>query len=103
LASYLVIHTPIVDEEGAAQKPSDLLGLARAATEPRADPRWIKTWSPDLNDDRLFTFWEADNSAEIVAVLQRFGFLDNMTAQPIRVREWGPVDVLASQAEHLAE
>lgn len=99
MASYLVIHTPREEEEGVARKPSDLVGLARAATEPRANPRWIKTWSPDLHDDRLFTLWDADNGAEILAVLERFGFLDNMSAVPIRVREWGPVDVLASQAE----
>lgn len=99
MASYLVIHTPIPEEEGVARKPSDLVGLARAATAPRANPRWIRTWSPDLHDDRFFTFWEAENAAEIEAMLARFGFLDNMTAQPIRVREWGPVDVLA-EATH---
>ena len=103
MATYLVIHTPVEEEDGVARKPSDLVGLARAAAEPRANPRWIKTWSPDLHDDRLFTLWEADNGAEIVAVLERFGYLDNMTALPIRVREWGPVDVLASQAEQPAE
>lgn len=99
MATYLVIHTPIDENEETARKPSDLLGLARAAAEPRANPRWIKTWSPDLHDDRLFTLWEAGNGAEILAVLERFGFLDNMSAVPIRVREWGPVDVLASQLD----
>ncbi len=99
MATYLVIHTPIEEEENVARKPSDLVGLARAATEARANPRWIKTWSPDLHDDRLFTLWEADNAAEIKAMLERFGFLNNMTSLPIRVNEWGPVDVLASEAE----
>lgn len=101
MATYLVIHAPISEEEGAVRKPSDLVGLARAATAPRANPRWIKTFSPDLHDDRLFTLWEADNAAEIEAVLERFGFLNDMTAAPIRVREWGPVDVLASEAEQV--
>lgn len=99
MASYLVIHAPVQEDDGAPRRPSDLLGLARAATAPRASPRWIKTWSPDLHDDRLFTLWEAENAAEIEAVLERFGFLNDMTATPIRVREWGPVDVLASEAE----
>ena len=101
MATYLVIHTPTeeTENESAPQKPSDMVGLARAATAPRANPRWIKTFSPDLHDERLFTLWEADNAAEIQAILERFGFLNNMTAQPIRVAEWGPVDILASEAE----
>jgi hypothetical protein len=99
MATYLVIHSPVEEGEQIPAKPSDLIGLARAATTARANPRWIKTWSPDLHDDRLFTLWEADNAAEIQAILERFGFLNNMTTQPIRVNEWGPVDVLASEAE----
>jgi hypothetical protein len=100
VSTYLVIHTPDPELESVARKPSDLVGLARSATAPRATPRWIKTWSPDLHDDRFFTLWEADNGAEIQAMLERFGFLDHMTATTIRVREWGPIDVLASEAEH---
>jgi hypothetical protein len=103
LATYLVIHTPTdeIENESEPQKPSDMVGLARVATAPRANPRWIKTFSPDLHDDRLFTLWEADNAAEIQAILERFGFLNNMTAQPIRVAEWGPVDILASEVEQI--
>lgn len=89
VATYLVIHTPIEVETEMARKPSDLLGLARAATEARANPRWLRTFSPDLHDDRIFTFWEADNAAEIQAMLERYGFLNDMTAQPIRVSESG--------------
>lgn len=99
MSTYLVIHTPDPEQESVAHKPSDMVGLARAATAPRANPRWIKTWSPDLHDERLFTLWEADNAAEIQAILERFGFLNHMTAQAIRVNEWGPVDILASQNE----
>lgn len=99
MATYLVIHTPDADQESITHQPSDMVGLARAATAPRANPRWIKTWSPDLHDERLFTLWEADNAAEIQAILERFGFLNHMTAQAIRVSEWGPVDILASQSE----
>jgi hypothetical protein len=103
MATYLVIHTPVEEAEGDAgpQKPSDMVGLARVATAPRANPRWIKTFSPDLHDDRFFTLWEADNAAEIQAILERFGFLNHMTTQPIRVQEWGPVDILASEAEQV--
>src|SRR5690349_9826159 len=99
VSSYLVIHTPDPEQEDVAHKPSDMVGLARAATAPRANPRWIKTWSPDLHDDRFFTLWEADNAAEIQAILERYGFLNHMTAHAIRVNEWGPVDVLASQSD----
>jgi hypothetical protein len=99
MATYLVIHTPIPEEESVARRPTNLLGLATAAAEPRANPRWLRTYSPDLHDDRIFTFWEADNAAEIQAMLERFGFLNDMTALPIRVNEWGPIDVLASAAE----
>jgi hypothetical protein len=98
VATYLVIHTPIASEEEIARKPSDLLGLAEMASQPRANPRWLRTYSPDLCDDRLFTLWEATNAAEIVATLEKFGFLDNMTAQPLRVNAWGPEDVLANGA-----
>jgi hypothetical protein len=93
----LVIHTPIESEELVARKPSDLAGLAQLALNERSSPRWLKTYSPDLHDDRLFTLWEAENAAEIAAVMEKFGFLDNMTATPLRVKEWGPADVLDSQ------
>lgn len=99
MATYLVVHTPNPEHETAAHRPSDLLGLAKASAEPRANPRWLRTFSPDLHDDRIFTFWEADNAAEIESMLERFGFLNDMTALPIRVSEWGPVDVLASATE----
>lgn len=99
MATYLVIHNPDPDRENEAGKPSDMVGMARFATAARANPRWIKTWSPDLHDERIFTLWEAENAAEIQAVLDRFGFLHEMTALPIRVQEWGPVDVLAAAPE----
>lgn len=63
-------------------------------------PRWIKTWTPDLNDDRLFSLWEALNAAEILEALEAFGFLDDMTAQALNVREWGPEDVLAAEGDN---
>ena len=94
MALYLVVHTPKDDDDHTIRPPTRLLDLARASTG-GSSPRWLKTWSPDLLDDRVFSLWEARDAAEIRAALERFGFLDHMTAQPLRVREWGPADVLA--------
>jgi hypothetical protein len=32
----------------------------------------------------------------VLSALAEFGFLDDMDAIPLRVREWGPEDVLAA-------
>ena len=96
MALYLVIHTPREDHEESPQAPTRMLDLAREAGAEGASPRWLKTWSPDLHDDRIFSLWEATNAAEITAALARFGYLDHMAAQPLRVQEWGPADVLAA-------
>ncbi|MGI9253669.1 MAG: hypothetical protein ACR2J8_07975, partial [Thermomicrobiales bacterium] len=58
--------------------------------------KWLRTWSPDLHDDRIVSMWEAESAAHIEAALERYHFLDDMDATPIRVREWGPEDVLAA-------
>jgi hypothetical protein len=97
VAVYLVVHGPKAVEEGAVRAPSRLLDLARASTDGETLPRWLRTWSPDLHDDRIFSLWEARDAAEIASALARFGFLDDMTAEPLRVREWGPEDVLAAE------
>lgn len=99
MARYLVIHEPDPSKERQVRPPTRLLDLARAASAPAARARWLKTWSPDLNDDRIVSLWEAESAADIQATLERFGFLDDMTATPLRVREWGPADVLAADAE----
>jgi hypothetical protein len=93
MARYLVIHTPI-DELESAAKPTDLLGLARRSVEGLPGPRWLRTWSPDLHDDRQFTLWEADNAAEIRAALTQFGFFPEADADILRVHDWGPDDVI---------
>ncbi len=98
MALYLVVHTPKATADETVRAPSRLADLARASLAADASPRWLKTWSPDLHDDRLFSLWEARAAAEITAALDRFGFLDDMTAQPLRVREWGPTDVLAAES-----
>ena len=94
MALYLVIHTPSEPEDDAVRAPSRLVELARAAGAEGASPRWLKAWSPDLHDDRIFSLWEAENAADITTAMGRYGFLDHMEAKPLRVQEWGPDDVL---------
>ena len=98
MALYLVVHTPRPDAEDAVRSPSRLLELARATGGELATPRWLRIWSPDLHDDRIFSLWEARDGDEIRAAMERFGFLDDMTAETLRVREWGPTEVLAAEA-----
>jgi hypothetical protein len=40
--------------------------------------------------------WEAGSADDIRTTIEIFGFLDDMDAQLIAVREWGPADVLAA-------
>ncbi len=97
MALYLVVHTPVADEDGGnavVQPPTRLRDLAEAATSDEAGPRWLKAWSPDLLDDRIFTLWDAASSDEVRSALEQYGFLNDLEAKPIRVREWGPEDVL---------
>ncbi len=98
MAEYLVIHTKREDE-GAVRPPSRMLALAQASVAGGGGARWIKTWSPDLHDDRIFSLWEAESAAQIEAALERYGFLDDMDATPLRVHAWGPEEVIAAQAE----
>lgn len=97
MALYLVIHTPRADEEETVHAPSRMTELAQASLPADASPRWLKTWSPDVHDDRIFSLWEAENAAEVNAALTRYGFLDQMDAQPLRVQEWGPAEILAAE------
>jgi hypothetical protein len=98
MATYLVIHEPKGEE---AEKPSEprpptrLEEMARDLSTPSSEPRWLKTWSPDLHDDRLFSLWEAIDAAAIHKAIEDYGFLDDFTAHPLRVQEWGPETVLA--------
>ena len=96
MALYLVVHTPIEGEVEAARPPTRLRDLAEASLRDSGSPRWLKTWSPDLHDDRIFTLWDARTADEVRAALVEFGFLDDMDATPLRVNEWGPEDVLAA-------
>lgn len=96
MALYLVVHTPVVEDDrnDVVQPPTRLRELAEAATSDVEGPRWLKAWSPDLLDDRIFTLWEAASSDEVRSALELYGFLNDLEATPIRVREWGPEDVL---------
>src|SRR5687767_9277954 len=95
MALYLVVHTPIDSDDATVRPPSAMAELARASVKGTASPRWLRTWSPDLHDDRIFSLWEAENAADITAMMGRYGFLDHMEAKPLRVQEWGPEEVLA--------
>ena len=78
--------------------PSRLLELARASIHDSSGVRWLKTWSPDLHDDRIFTLWEAASADQVRRALGEFNFLNDMDAVTFSVREWGPLDVIAEQA-----
>jgi hypothetical protein len=96
LAHYLVVHTPSDPEPELIRPPTRLKELAEASKTHGRSPRWLKTWSPDLHDDRIFTLWDAENAEQVRSALAEYGFLDDMDATPLRVREWGPDDVLAA-------
>src|SRR4051794_27638866 len=97
MAVYLVIHSPRPDAEREIRQPTRLRDLVDALSTAGTSPQWLKAWSPDLHDDRIFTLWEARSGDEIRSVLARFGFLDDMEATPLQVREWGPDDVRAAE------
>ncbi len=96
MAHYLVVHTPSEREVEPVRPPTRLRELAEASTTTGRSPRWLRAWSPDLHDDRIFSLWDAENADEVLSALAEFGFLDDMDAIPLRVREWGPEDVLAA-------
>ena len=96
MARYLVVHSPSEREVDSVRPPTRLRELAEASTNNDRSPRWLKAWSPDLHDDRIFTLWDAENVDEVRSALAEFGFLDDMDPEPLRVREWGPEDVLAA-------
>lgn len=96
MALYLVVHTPQEEDDDRVQAPSRLKELAQESAD-HSPIRWIKTWSPDLHDERIFSLWEAPDAAEIESALDRYGFLNERTARALRVREWGPEDVLAAE------
>ena len=99
MALYLVVHTPREEKEEGVRPPTRMLDLAREVGAEDASPRWVSTLSPDLHDDRIFSLWEAESGDDILAALERFGFLNHMAAQPLAVQQWGPAEVLAAGEE----
>jgi hypothetical protein len=97
MALFFAVHTPNESEDDPARNPSDLQGLASRHGIAGAYPRWLKAWSPDLHDDRMFTLWEADDADSIRAILVAHGFLDNLELKAFSVVEWGPEQVLESR------
>lgn len=92
---YIVVHTPREDVgEEEVFPPSNLADLARDHAGEDARTRWIKTFSPDLNDERHFTLWNARNAADILEVMERYHFMSEMEHRPIAVQEWDPQTVL---------
>lgn len=96
MALYLVVHSPRIEDDDRVHPPTRLVELARDHGIEGASPRWLKTWSPDLHDDRIISMWEADNAEEIKQVIFDYGYLDNLEPHAIRVQEWGPEEVLKS-------
>jgi hypothetical protein len=97
LALYLVVHTPIESNDDALRPPSRLVDLAREHGAVDSRPRWIRTWSPDLHDDRIFSLWDARDAESILQAMNSFGYLDHMESRPLRVQEWGPEDILRDE------
>jgi hypothetical protein len=97
MALYLVVHNPRPEAETRVSRPTRLRELAEASEQSSATPRWLKAWSPDLHDDRIFTLWEAKSANEILEALDEYDFLDEMDAAAMQVREWGPQEVLAAE------
>ena len=97
MALFFAVHTPPENDEERPHRASDLQGLASTHGVAGAYPRWIKAWSPDLHDERIFSLWEADDSDSIRAVLETHGFLDHLELKAFSVIEWGPDQVLESR------
>ncbi|MGI8486283.1 MAG: hypothetical protein ACR2OU_18740 [Thermomicrobiales bacterium] len=94
MALYLVVHTPKSDEVPLAATRLQEMAIDHGTED--SNPRWIRAWSPDLHDERIFSMWDAANADEILQVITRYSFLDHMDAHPVQVQEWGPSEVLAA-------
>lgn len=94
MALYLVVHAPADSDGDTIRAPSRLAELAREHGTVGSRSRWLRTWSPDLHDDRIFSLWDAQDAEAILTVMASFGYLDHMDSKPLRVQEWGPEDIL---------
>jgi hypothetical protein len=104
MSLYLVVHTPRTEEdEEKIFPPTRMLEMARDHGDGNSRTQWLRTFSPDLHDERHFTLWEAKSAEDITEVMERYGFLSEMESHPVRVQEWTPADVLEAHREPEAE
>jgi hypothetical protein len=97
---YLVVHTPRTeDDDSKVFPPTRMLDMARDHGEADSRTRWLRTFSPDLHDERHFTLWDARSAEDITEVMERYGFLSEMDSHPVCVQEWTPSDVLTANQE----
>ena len=94
MTRYMVIHTPTEELEEHTNPPTRLQEMAQKLGKDGSVPQWVTTFSPDLNDDRIISIWEAPDADTVRAALADFGFLDHLEPKVFGVREWGPQDVL---------
>lgn len=95
---YLVMHTPkSIDDEETVYPPTNLADLARDHAGEDAKTRWIKTLSPDLHDERHFSFWTARSAQDVLEVMERYHFMSEMDHHAIAVQEWDPQSVLDAE------
>lgn len=96
MTRYMVIHEMNDESEEHTRPPTRLEDLAQDLGKEGAQPRWLTTFSPDLNDDRMVSLWEAANADQVRQAIEKYGFLDHLTPKVFAVREWGPEDVLSA-------
>ena len=94
MTRYMVIHEMNEGSEEHTNAPTKLLEVARDLGKEGAQPQWLTTFSPDLNEDRMVSLWEAANAEQVRQAITKYGFLDHLTPTVFAVREWGPNDVL---------
>ncbi len=100
MTRYMVIHEMNAESENHKRPPTRLEDLARDLGREGANPRWLTTFSPDLNEERMVSLWEAANAEQIREAIASYGFLDHLTPTIFAVREWGPSDVLSADSAH---
>lgn len=96
---YIVVHTPRTEDETKVYPPTRMLEMARDHGDEGVRTRWLRTFSPDLHDERHFTLWDARTAEDITEVMERYGFLSEMVSHPVRVQEWTPADVLSANSD----
>jgi hypothetical protein len=97
MTRYMVIHEMNEGSEDHSRPPTRLKELARDLGHDGAQPQWLSTYTPDLNEDRMVSMWEAVNAEQVRTAIETYGFLDHLTPKVFAVREWGPEDVLAAE------